>query len=236
MKKSKMKKIIVLVLASTGLLSVAQAQNPLSQNVQTEFALGISSPFLHNGSELNRSANLRSDGLSYFADAQGNRSSVGDYGDLIGWSVALAYYNPIKKVKGLMLGAAVRTSLTGSESQTGGYEEGYFFNFISLGLAAKYYPFTQNNVFIKADAGLASVFTKNRYLTEQNEQEFFHQFGIGTNISSTVGYSLTPLKNKSKTIDLQLIYQYNTTRVEVNGIGDDQWSYSALSLMGAINF
>jgi hypothetical protein len=33
-----------LVLASTGLLSVAQAQNPLSQNVQTEFALGISSP------------------------------------------------------------------------------------------------------------------------------------------------------------------------------------------------
>jgi hypothetical protein len=142
----------------------------------------------------------------------------------------------MKKVKGLMLGAAVRTSLTGSEPQTGGYEEGYFFNFLSLGLAAKYYPFTQNNVFIKADAGLASVFTKNRYLAEQNKQEFFHQFGIGTNISSAIGYSLKPLKNKSKTIDLQLIYQYNTTRVEVNSIGNDQWSYSALSLMGAINF
>lgn len=214
----------------------SQAQNPLSQLVQTEFGLGISAPFLQSGIELIRSADLRSDGLSYFADGQGNRKNVGDDGNLIGWSVAVAYYRPIKKVKGLMLGTAVRTSLTGSQPQNGGYEEGYFFNFLSIGLAAKYYPFTKNNLFFKADAGLASVFTKNRFLNEQNQQNFIHQFGIGSNVSAGVGYSLLPFKKKSKTIDLNLLYQFNSVRVEVNDIGNDQWNYSALTLMASINF
>lgn len=218
------------------LMSFAQAQNPLSENVQTEFGLGLSLPFLHSGSELSRSADLRNNGLSYFANQQGNRANVGAYGNLIGWSVAIAYYRPVKKGNGLMLGSAFRTSLTGAQPQNGGYEEGYFFNFLSLGFAAKYYPFTQNNLFFKADAGLASVFTKNRFLNPQGEQEFFHQFGIGTNVSGAVGYSLQPFANKAKTIDLQLIYQFNSTRVEVNGIGNDQWGFSALSLLAAINF
>lgn len=231
-----MKKVLTFILAGILSCTMAQAQNPLSQTTQTEFGIGISTPFLHNGNELVRSANLRSNGLSYFADGQGNRSTVGNYGNLVGWSVALAWYRPVKKVKGLMVGSAVRTSLTGSQPENGGYEEGFFFNFLSLGLAAKYYPFTKSNLFFKADAGLASVFTKNRFLNEQSEQEFFHQFGIGTNASTAIGYSVQPFKNKQKTLDLQLIYQFNSTRVEVNGIGNDQWTYSALTLMGAFNF
>ncbi|MFC4871681.1 hypothetical protein [Negadavirga shengliensis] len=231
-----MKNTTILIVVLLNSIAVVQAQNPLSQSVQTEFGIGISTPFLHDGTELNKSANLRSNALSYFADEQGNRKNIGNYGSLIGWSVALAYYRPVKMVNGLMLGTAFRTSLTGSQPQNGGYEEGFFFNFLSLGFAAKYYPFTQNNLFFKADAGLASVFTKNRFLNAQNEQGFFHQFGVGTNISSAMGYSIQPFKNKSKTIDLQLIYQLNATRVEVNGIGNDQWTYSALTLMGAFNF
>lgn len=231
-----MKTFIISTLALCMLMPLAQAQNPLSENVQTEFAIGISSPFLHSGSELNRSADLRNNGLSYFENTNGNRKDVGAYGNLIGWSVAIAYYRPLKRVKGLMLGSAFRTSLTGSQPQNGGYEEGFFFNFLSLGLATKYYPLTNNNLFLKADAGLASVFTKNRYFNAVGEQEFFHQFGIGTNVYGAVGYSLQPFKNKAKKIDLQVIYQFNSTRVEVNKIGNDQWTYSALTLMGAINF
>ncbi|MFN3641054.1 MAG: hypothetical protein ACK4UK_09045 [Flavobacterium sp.] len=231
-----MKKIATLIVVLMNTIMVVQAQNPLSESVQTEFGIGISTPFLHSGTELIQSANLRSNGLSYFANEQGDRKNVGNYGNLIGWSVAIAYYRPVKKVNGLMVGSAFRTSLTGSQPQNGGYEEGFFFNHLSLGLAAKYYPFTQNNLFFKADAGLASVFTKNRFLDTQNLQQFFHQFGIGTNTSIATGYSIQPFKNKLKTIDFQLIYQFNSTRVEVNGIGNDQWTYSALTLMGAINF
>lgn len=232
-----MKMNLFLVLSFTaGFTYYTSAQNPLSQRVQTELGIGISTPLLHNGSELSRSASIRENGLSYFEDAEGNRRNAGDYGNLIGWSVALAYYIPIKKVNGLMAGSVVRTSLTGTQPESGGYEEGYFFNYLSFGGALKYYPIERNNLFIKADAGLASVFTKNRFLDAQNNQLFFHQFGIGTNASFAVGYSILPFKNKSSSIDLQFIYQYNSTRVEVNGIGNDQWTYSGLTLMAAVNF
>ncbi len=231
-----MKRLKISIACCLAIVSMIQAQNPLSQEVQTEFGIGIAIPFLHTGEELERSANLRSDGLSYFANDEGNRRNVGEYGNPIGWSIALAYYHPIKKVKGLMIGSAIRNSLTGTQPQNGGYEEGYFFNYLSLGLAAKYYPFTEVNMFLKADAGLASVFTKNRFLDEQNQQLFFHQFGIGSNFSIAAGYSILPFKNKSNSIDLQLIYQFNSTRVEVNGIGNDQWTYSAITLMAAYNF
>jgi len=183
-----------------------------------------------------QSKTIRSNSQSYFADAQGNRKSVGNSGQLIGWSVQTAYYLPVKKVKGLMFGTAFRASLTGTEPDKGGYEEGYFFNIISAGIAAKYYPFTSNNLFVKGEFGLASVFTKNRFLNEANQQEFLHQFGIGTNASAGLGYSFRPFKNKVKTLDLQAIFQQNNARVEVNGIGNDQWSYSALNFIHSMNF
>lgn len=227
-------KILVLLMSTTSY--VASAQNPLSQEVQTEFSLGLSLPFLHSGTELSRSADLRRDGLSYYQNDEGMRTNVGDYGPLIGWAVGLAWYRPLPAVDGLMLGTAFRTSLTGTQPSGGGYEEGYFFNFLSVGLAAKYYPFAENDFFAKADAGLASVFTKDRFLNSAGEQEFFHQFGIGANVSAGLGYSLTPFKSKRKSLDLQLLYQWNSVRVEVNGIGDDQWTYSALSFSAAINF
>ncbi len=214
----------------------AWAQNPLSQQVQTEFGIGISTPFLYSGAELLQSQSIREAGLSYFQDTEGRRNEVGDYGNLIGWSLAVAYYIPVTKVDGLMLGSAFRTSLTGSQPQTGGYEEGYFFNTLSLGLAAKYYPFARHNAFVKLDAGMASVFTKNRFMNAAQEQAFFHQFGIGTNASVALGLSMLPFQNKKKSVDLQIIYQINSTRVEVNGLGNDTWVYSAITLMAAINF
>jgi len=224
--------IILLIAFTTSI----QAQNPLSQTTQTELGLGVALPFLTSGSELMSSKAIRDSGLSYFEDADGSRKPVGSYGRLIGWSVSTGFYVPIKKAKGLMLGSSFKTSLTGVQPSEGEYAEGYFFNFLSVGVGAKYYPFTKNNLFVKTDFGLASVFTKNRYLNVENEQSYFHQFGIGTNVSASVGYSFTPFKNKLKSFDVQAIFQQNNTRVEVNGIGNDNWSFIALNFMVFMNF
>jgi hypothetical protein len=78
--------------------------------------------------------------------------------------------------------------------------------------------------------------TKNRFINEEGEQNFFHQFGIGSGGSLAVGYSFLPFKDKTKTLDLQVVYQQLSTRVEVNGIGDDQWKFGALNYTMAFSF
>lgn len=135
-----------------------------------------------------------------------------------------------------MLGAIVRNAQTGSTPKEGGYEEAYFFNFITAGVAAKYYPFQKNNLFIKTDFGIAAVLTKNRYLNSKKEQNFFHQFGIGNALGLELGYSLTPFKNKTKSLEIKTGYQLANTRVEVNGIGDDRWQFGALIIGTSFNF
>ncbi len=228
--------LILLTLLAIGLSNLAKAQNPLAQKRQLEVSVGWVSPVLQSGSEMMRSEGLRNQGLSYFADADGTRRTVGDYSAPVGISFGIAYYTPVKWAKGLMLGASVRNSQTGTEPAQGGYEEGYFFNFLTAGFAAKLYPLENRNVFIKADAGLGAVFTKNRFLNGDDEQRFFHQFGIGSGGSLGVGYAFTPLKNKSTALELQVIYQQLSTRVEVDGTGNDQWQFGALHLSASINF
>ena len=211
------------------------AQNPLSQTTQVEVGIGFSSPKLQSGKELNRAEDLRDHQLSYFQNSQGNRKDVGKYSGLKGYSFSVGFYKPLKKVKGLMVGAMVRNTQTGSEPGDG-YAEAYYFNFITAGVALKYYPFENNNLFTKADFGLAAVFTKNRFINEDGDQNFFHQFGIGSGASFGVGYSFLPFKNKSKSLDVQMIYQQLSTRVEVNGVGDDQWKFGSLNFTVAMSF
>ena len=139
------------------------------------------------------------------------------------------------KVNGLMLGAMVRNTQTGSTPDDG-YAEGYYFNFITAGVAVKYYPFEKANFFTKADFGLAAVLTKNRFINDAGDQNFFHQFGIGSGGSIGLGYSFPVFNDKSKSIDVQIIYQQLRTRVEVNGIGDDYWGFGALNFSVAFSF
>ncbi len=228
--------LLLLTLLAIGLSSSARAQNALAQKRQLEVNTGWVRPVLQGGSELMRSERLRDQGLSYFADTEGERRAVGDYSAPIGISFGIAYYTPVKWAKGLMLGAAVRNTQAGTQPTRGGYEEGYFFNFLTAGLAAKLYPLENRNVFVKADVGLGAVFTKNRFLNQINEQRFLHQFGIGSGGSLGIGYAFTPFKNKSTALELQATYQQLSTRVEVDGIGNDQWRFGALHLGGSISF
>ena len=212
------------------------AQNSLSQSTQVEINMGWVTPFLQSGSELTRAENIRSNRQSYFANDANRRRDVGSYPALSGISFGIGFYKPLRWAKGLMLGAVVRNSQTGSQPEEGGYEEGYFFNFLTAGATAKYYPFEANNLFLLADLGLAAVFTKNRFENESREQEFFHQFGIGSGGSIGMGYAFTPFHNKEKALELKILYQQLSTRVEVNEVGNDQWQFGAFHIGGSYNF
>lgn len=134
---------------------VAPTRNPLSAQTQVEVGLGFATPFLRGGDELERAKALRESGLSYYQGNNGDRRNVGSYRSLAGWSVSTAFYKPLRRVSGLMLGSAFRLSQTGSEPAEGGYAEGYYFNYVSVGPALKYYPFARNHFFLKGEAGLA---------------------------------------------------------------------------------
>src|SRR5688572_9926952 len=162
----KMKKYQSIVLAaSIFVVAHVNGQNSLSQTTQVEVGIGYATPFLQGGQELTRSEDLRDQGLSYYQDSQGNRKNVGSYSTLKGYSFNIGFYKPLRKTNGLMLGAMVRNTQTGSTPDDG-YSEAYFFNFITAGVALKYYPFENVNFFAKADYGLAAVLTKNRFINE----------------------------------------------------------------------
>jgi hypothetical protein len=228
---------VFVIVAMAGLLSpqLLCAQNVLSQSTHVEVGIGYASPFLQSGKELLRAQDFREKEQSYYQDSEGNRKNVGKYSTLNGYSLSIGFYKPLKKTNGLMLGAMVRNTQTGS-TPADGYSEAFFFNFITAGIALKFYPLSRTNLFTKIDFGLASVLTKNRFINEANEQNFFHQFGIGSGGSLAVGYSIQAFRNKSEAIDVQLTYQQLSTRVEVNGIGDDQWKFGALNFTVAMNF
>ncbi len=223
-------KVLIPFMMLSFLSLIAFAQSPLSQNTQVEIGLGYARPFLSRGQELIRAQGLRDRQESYFENAEGIRKNVGKYPNLSGYAFTIGFYKPIRKVNGLMLGAVVRNTQTGSQPEDGGYEEAYYFNFISAGAAAKYYPFVANHLFVKGEFGLAAVLTKNRFENSQGAQNFFHQFGIGSAGGLGTGYAFTPFADQSRAIELQAVYQLLSTRVEVNGIGDDRWRFGALQL------
>jgi hypothetical protein len=183
-----------------------------------------------------RAKELRNQGLSYYQNQNGTRRNVGSHAAPSGLTMKIGFYKSIKKINGLMAGLMVRNTLAGTQPSIGGYEEGYFFNFISASPALKYYPFVKNNFYVNGEFGLASVFTKNRFLTNAGQQNYFHQFGIGWAGGMSAGYSITSFKNKSRAVDLQVHYQFSNTRVEVNGIGNDQWQFSSLHVTVGILF
>lgn len=203
---------------------------PVSQRLQAQASVGFALPLLHSGSELSRSKALRDAGLSYYADPMGQRRSVGDYPANTGFSLGLGFHVPLRGVRGLMLGGSVVSTQTGAQPSTGGYEEGYFFNYLAAGLSVKYYPWTNDGWFAQLDGGLGSVFTKNRFKDATNAQRFFHQFGIGQSFGLSLGHTLLPFKNKNLGFELRGAYTYYSTRVEVDGTGDDQWGFSSVGV------
>jgi hypothetical protein len=228
--------LLLVCMCMQGAFNTLNAQDSLWNRTQVEVGFGFVLPQFYRGAELMRSYELRQNGLSYFQDADGNHRAVGNYGRSSGAALYIGYYKPVKFAKGLLLGALVRNSQTGSLPETGGYDEGYFFNFITASLAAKYYPRQNDRWYVKADVGLGAVLTKDRFRNQANEQNFFHQFGIGQALGVETGFSFPLSKNKPTVLELKTGYQWLNTRVEVNGIGDDPWQFGALFFGTSVNF
>jgi hypothetical protein len=212
------------------------AQNALSSQRHMVFSSGFTQPHFLRGQELLRANNLREQGQSYFRDVEGNRASVGNYPANTGFSLSIGYYLPVKRISGLRLGAVVNSGQTGATPTQAGYAEGYFFNFLNFGATAQYFPLAEANLYVKAEVGMGSVFTKNRYVNAGGEQDFLHHFGIGLEGGAGLGYLITPFGQDKPGFLLEASYQLYSTRVEVSGIGDDQWRFGALHLAAGIAF
>lgn len=224
--------LLALMLAPQLLL----AQEPISGRTQVEVGIGLASPYLQRGTELMRSRELREEQQSYFERSDGTRRHVGNYSPLVGFSVHIGFHRSLGSVDGLMLGAVARTTLTGSQPSSGGYAEGYFFNTVTMGASTRYYPLEGRNLFLRGEAGVGAVLTKDRFINDSGTQSYFHQFGIGPSATAGIGYSLTPFRDRTRVLDLQALYQQMATRVEVDGIGDDLWSSGTLQVVVGVSF
>ncbi len=230
-----MKKIIIGLLI-TVFNTQTQAQSQVIKDTRVFVSVGFVAPQLRSGMELLRSQDLRNQGLSYFQNPDGTRREVGHYPSNTGFTMTMGFQKRMKVVKGLWLGAIVSNGQTGSTPSKGGYGEAFFFNFVNLGLLVKYYPIEQLDMYVRAEVGVGSVLTKNRYINAKNEQDFFHQFGIGNEVGVGAGYEFKPFKEKAMAFYFEGNYQMFHTRVEVSDIGDDIWGFGALQLNVGIQF
>lgn len=200
------------------------------------FATGLVQPQFYGGTELMRAHALRQSGSSYYQAANGNRAAVGDYGTNTGFSLSIGYYVPLDKHPQLSLGLLVNSAQTGATPAQAGYSEGYFFNFLNFSVAAQYYPWEAKNWYVRGEAGMGSVFTKNRFVNGLGQQDFLHHFGIGFQGGAALGHTFRPFKNQQLGLFAEGHYQFYQTRVEVSGVGDDAWRFGALRLSAGISF
>lgn len=214
----------------------AAAQQYDTRRPTVFFATGLVVPQFYGGSELMSAYNNRQKGLSHFTAPDGSQAEVGSYGSNSGFSLAIGYYVPVQKIKGLSVGLLVNSAQTGATPAKAGYAEGYFFNFLNFSGAFQYYPWLDRGLFVKGELGMGSVFTKNRFINAAGEQDFLHHFGIGAAGGFAVGYTFRPFKNQQIGLFTEGHYQLYQTRVEVSGVGDDQWRFGALRITGGIQF
>lgn len=226
--------VILLCLSIRPLRS--QTVRETQSNKELEVSLGLSVPQLYGGQALMASAAVRNEGYSYYQSSNGTRKKVGSYPQISGWVLAVSYAKQLKENSDWWFGASVRSSLGGTEPETGAYAEGYFFNHLSASTLAKFKPVWAHGFSIKAEAGMSSVFTKNRYIKSNDTQGFLHQFGIGYAAGAAIQYQFKPVKSWNSELLLSTLYQYNSTRVEVEGIGDDNWIFGSLQLSGGLIF
>ena len=194
------------------------------QRTQLHVGVGFATPQLRRGQALLAS--------------QARRAAEGSYGAQVGSTLEIGFHKPVRAVPGLLLGASFRFSQTGSEPDAG-YAEGYFFNPGLVTAAAKYYPLRQSaaqHFFVRAEGGVSLLTEKTRFVNAQGEQNFFHQFGVGAGALGGLGYSAALGRRKGLLLEPTVTYELHNTRVEVNGIGDDQWRYGLLCGLLTLTF
>jgi hypothetical protein len=203
------------------------------EHKQVQFFIGFSVAQLRAGQELLRAKDLRDQGLSYGETFGNERKSVGEYPSVQGGNFGIRFLVPIKRVKRLMLGGYFRGVMTGVNPEAGD-SEGYYFNSISLGASAKYYPFAKCPIALSAEGGMGGILTKNRFVDDGGVQRYHHQYGIGNSAALGLAYFF-PIKGDFG-VELLSQYQWLNIRTEVDNIGSDNWRAGLWNNSVILNF
>jgi hypothetical protein len=215
---------LFLLIGLSGFMYSLQAQNQKPwEHKQVQFFVGFTAAKLMAGTELLSAQDLRNQGLSYGQKFGNQPKNVGSYPKITGGNFGIKYFAPNKLIKRLMTGTYFRGVMTGVNPDVGD-QEGYYFNPISLGITAKYYPIAAINLSIVAEAGMGGIMTKNRYIDDTGNQKYHHQYGIGSSTAVGLAYFIR-LKNEFG-VEFLTQYQSLNVNVEVDNIGSDNWRTS----------
>ena len=162
-------------------------------------------------------------GNTFFYGSLSDKETINDnrgFGRNQGNTLSTFFYVAPENWKGLGIGSGVKGFF--ASPNEGGDNETYLFNYYSVGLGLKYYPFSRkfNEGFaVKTGFGFGQMTEKTKF---NNENRYEHQFAIGTTVSGAIGYSIPVGKSKRAALNIDLAAEYSSRRGDVTGLGEDR--------------
>ena len=152
----------------------------------------------------------------FFGDIKSRLSDGlgGNFDPASGGNVSMGFYLSPQSWKGLGLGSRIHGTFGGPS--TGEFGDEYIFNYYNLALSAKYYLSRQFNdgFYGRGSVGFGQMTTKR---IVSGEDEYFHQYAIGTTFTGSIGYTL-PFEKTALSLEAQ--YEYSSRNGTVSGLGD----------------
>ncbi len=146
--------------------------------------------------------------------SQLSESLGGSFDPASGGNVSMGFYVSPESWKGLGLGSRIHGTFGGPA--TGEFGDEYIFNYYNLALSAKYYlsQTFNNGLYGRGSIGFGQMTTKR---ITSAEDEYFHQYAIGTTFTGSIGYTL-PFQKTALSLEAQ--YEYSSRNGTVSGLGD----------------
>lgn len=159
-------------------------------------------------------------GITQFGSGLAARYEAGNFSSSGGGLTTLAAYRKFEALNHLHFGLKFKGLAAGPSQGAGGQE--MFFNFWSVAVASKYFPFqaqANKGLFVSGDYNFVTQFTQKYRNTAA--LQFDHQFAIGSSLTLGLGYHY-PLKNRYALVT-SVEYDWAVRQGEVQGIGDVQF-------------
>jgi hypothetical protein len=207
-------KTILFVLLSISTLT-AQAQTQSKARVFGEVGLGF-------GQTL------------FFGDSKERLAQTfgGSFKPGTGFNIMTAFYVAPENWKGLGIGTRVKgtfgTSVKGESDA-----DSYIFNFYSVQLSAKYYPFSKTfnkGLYTRLSAGFGQ-FTAKRL--NESTNYYLHQYAIGSTLGLSAGYTI-PLKRSA--ISFEVEFESSSRNGTVNTLGSQTFQTGQLGFNTTLTF
>lgn len=159
-------------------------------------------------------------GITQFGSGLAARYEAGNFSRSGGGLTTLAAYRKFEALNNLHFGLKFKALAAGPAQGDAGQE--MFFNFWSVAVATKYFPFqadAKKGLFVSGDYNFVTQFTQKYRNTAA--LQFDHQFAIGSSLTLGLGYHF-PLKNRYALVT-SVEYDWAVRQGEVQGIGDVQF-------------